>query len=40
VAAIRHKPDLGDRLGVVFVGVDELLRYEVLGFVLAGELDI
>lgn len=40
MAAVRYKADLGNGLGVVLVGVDELLRNKVLGFVVAGELDI
>ena len=40
MADIGHKTDLGDRLGVILVGVDELLRYKVLGFVVAGKLNV
>ena len=40
VTTIWDKADLRDGFGVVLVCVDKLLRYEVLGFVVTGELDI
>jgi hypothetical protein len=40
VTTIWDESDLRDGFGVVLVCVDKLLRYEVLGFVVTGELDI
>ncbi len=41
MATVRHKADLGDGLGVVFVCVDEFLRDEVLLLAaIAGQLDV
>jgi hypothetical protein len=40
MTAIWNKADLCDGFSVVLVCVNKLLRYEVLGFVVAGELDI
>ena len=39
MAAVRYEPHLRDRLGVVFIGVDELLRYEVLRLVVASKFE-
>ena len=40
MAAVWNEAYLCDGFGVVFVGVYELLRYEVLRFVLSSELDV
>ena len=40
MAAVWEEPHLCDGLGVVFVGMYKLLWYEVLRFVLSGELDV
>lgn len=40
MAAVWDESDLRDGFRVVLVCVDKLLRYEILGFVVAGEFDI
>lgn len=40
MAAIGDESHLGDGLCVVFICVYELFRNEVLGFVVAGQLDV
>ena len=40
MTAVRYEAHLGNRLGMVFVGVNELLRYETLRLVIAGKFDV